>query len=318
MSSLLPSPNDDYAAPADMRLNRAAWDAALVSVGTRLRALEAVKADFEALIALGTSQALAVISENVEPQLASVTAALDVLEQAMAEAEDTILQIITGSVPASAVIETADRLWLTPTLRDLWNAKVSAAQLEAQGDALLDALDTALTEYEIPDETVTNDKLRQSAAVSILGRSANSIGAPADIVAGANDRLLARVGNALAFVQMTAAMVPDGLITGAKIANDAIATAKIPDGAVTLAKLDTPVAVRPTSSSYPVGTVIVLMKTNSGVLADGATISGSNLAAAQWVHEENMNDGVSQLGTWRNISGGGVGQWGAGFFRREG
>ncbi len=123
MPSLLPSPADDYAAPQDMRLNKAAWDAALVSVGARLRALEAVKASFEALIALGTGQALEVIQANVAPQLSALRQALAGLESEIAQAQDQIHDIIIGSVPASAVTETANRLWLTPALK----ARIEAA-----------------------------------------------------------------------------------------------------------------------------------------------------------------------------------------------
>jgi len=99
-----------------MALSREAWDAALVSIGTRLRALEAIQADFEALIALGTSQALDVIATNVEPQLTAMSAAVAALQADVAEAEDVITALITGSVPASAVAETADRIWFTPAL----------------------------------------------------------------------------------------------------------------------------------------------------------------------------------------------------------
>ncbi|MCX5512286.1 hypothetical protein [Kaistia algarum] len=133
----LPSPTDDYKAPSDMALSRAAWDAALVSIGTRLRGLEAVQADFDALIALGTSQALDVIATNVEPQLTAMSAAVAALQADVAEAEDVITALITGSVPASAVAETADRIWLTPALFAAWNAKQS-------GDPTLTAL-AALT-----------------------------------------------------------------------------------------------------------------------------------------------------------------------------
>ena len=100
---------------------------------------------------------------------------------------------------------------------------VGTAELE------LLAIATAL----LADNGVTNPKLRDSAAVSVIGRSANSAGDPADIAAGANDRLLARVADALAFVQLTAGMFPAGVVpvggladgavnTTAKLANDIV------------------------------------------------------------------------------------------------
>lgn len=66
--------------------------------------------------------------------------------------------------------------------------------------------------------------LGNGTAVSIVGRSANSSGVRADIAAGANDRLLARVGNALDWVQLTIGMIPDALVTYAKLASAAVAT----------------------------------------------------------------------------------------------
>jgi hypothetical protein len=70
----------------------------------------------------------------------------------------------------------------------------------------------------IENNAVTNPKLRDSSALSVIGRAANSVGDPADIVASANDRLLARVSNALQWVQLTIGMIPDLLITEAKLA----------------------------------------------------------------------------------------------------
>lgn len=66
--------------------------------------------------------------------------------------------------------------------------------------------------------------LPSAAAVSVLGRSANSGGVRADIAAAANDRILRRVSDAIDFGQLTAGMVPSGLITYAMLASAALAT----------------------------------------------------------------------------------------------
>lgn len=73
---------------------------------------------------------------------------------------------------------------------------------------------------------VTDAKLRQSAAVSVIGRSANSIGDVADIAAGANDRILVRTGDALSFAQLALGMVPADLLDNTVLANMAAATIK--------------------------------------------------------------------------------------------
>lgn len=103
-SASLPSPDNDYAAPLDAYLNKAFWDAAIVPIATRIRALEAVKADWEELIAQGTGQALAVIQANVEPQLAALTAIIDQLKSDVAAAEDAIAVINAGGINMSAVV----------------------------------------------------------------------------------------------------------------------------------------------------------------------------------------------------------------------
>jgi hypothetical protein len=75
-------------------------------------------------------------------------------------------------------------------------------------------------------DAITDTKLRNSAALSVIGRAANSAGDPADIAAAENDRVLARQSDALAFVQVSAAMLLDDAVTNAKLANMAAATLK--------------------------------------------------------------------------------------------
>lgn len=72
---------------------------------------------------------------------------------------------------------------------------------------------------ELENSGVTDEKLRNSAAVSVIGRAANSVGSPADIVAASNDVLLRRVGDVVDFGQLTSGMVPDAVWTYAKIQN---------------------------------------------------------------------------------------------------
>lgn len=76
----------------------------------------------------------------------------------------------------------------------------------------------------VPDASFTPAKLNNGAAVSLLGRAANSSGARADIAAGANDRMLRRVSDALDFGQLTAGMVANSTLTYAMLASGAIAT----------------------------------------------------------------------------------------------
>lgn len=66
---------------------------------------------------------------------------------------------------------------------------------------------------------VTDALLRQSAAVSLIGRSANSTGNVADISASADDQILRRTGSTLNFGQLTVGMFPNDVVTYAKIQN---------------------------------------------------------------------------------------------------
>lgn len=77
----------------------------------------------------------------------------------------------------------------------------------------------ALTAAALADHAVTNAKLRQSTARSLIGRAAGSDGDVADITANLDDRFLARTGGVLGFVQLALGMIPDGLITAPKLAS---------------------------------------------------------------------------------------------------
>lgn len=102
----------------------------------------------------------------------------------------------------------------------------------ARGTAVSDAdygditVSSAGSVWTIDNDVVGDAKLRNSAACSVIGRSANSTGDPADISAAANDRLLARTSDSVAFQQLTVGMVPDGILTNAKLANMTAGTVK--------------------------------------------------------------------------------------------
>ena len=78
----------------------------------------------------------------------------------------------------------------------------------------------------IDDNAITNAKLRDSAAYSVIGRTGNSAGDPQDILAAANDTLLRRVSNVVGFGALTAGMFPANIVTNAMMAQMATATFK--------------------------------------------------------------------------------------------
>ncbi len=90
------------------------------------------------------------------------------------------------------------------------------------GDVTKSAGGTALT---IGTNKVLDTMIRQSAGVSVIGRSANTTGNVADIIAGADDTILRRTASALDFGQLTIGMFPANLVTFAKfqtIATDSL------------------------------------------------------------------------------------------------
>lgn len=67
------------------------------------------------------------------------------------------------------------------------------------------------------NNVVTDAVIRQSSAVSVIGRSANTVGNVADIVAEDNDTVVRCTSNTVDFGQLTVGMAPDGLWTASKL-----------------------------------------------------------------------------------------------------
>lgn len=114
----------------------------------------------------------------------------------------------------------------TGNVADITAASDNTVLRRASGALGFSQVTTDLLENSTSTTTgVTNAKLRQSAGLSVIGRSANTAGAPADI-AGTDGQVFRVSGTTLGFGQVTAS----GLST------DAVETAKIKDGNVTNAK----------------------------------------------------------------------------------
>jgi hypothetical protein len=135
---------------------------------------------------------------------------------------------------------------------------ISSTKLDGDINYLIDAVntlyDTAIVSV-IPDKSITNAKLRDSVGLSVIGRSANTTGSPADIAAATDAHVLRRSGTTIGF--------------------GTVATAGIADGAVTAIKLASGLAL-------PTGVIMPLLGTLAPagwILSSGLTI-GSSLSAA--------------------------------------
>jgi hypothetical protein len=129
-----------------------------------------------------------------------------------------------GQVLTADSGEAAGVSWQTPSVGGSYTDEQAQ---DAVGSIFTDTASIDLTyndagpfiSADVKNDGVSNAMLRDSAAVSVIGRSANSAGDPADIAAGSNDTLLRRVSDALGFGQLTVGMFPDSVVTYAKIQN---------------------------------------------------------------------------------------------------
>lgn len=107
---------------------------------------------------------------------------------------------------------------------------ISSTKVDGDINYLIDAVnvlyDTAVTSA-LPDGSVTNAKLANRGACSVIGRSANSSGVPADISAAADGNVLVRASGALTFGTVATAGITDAAVTTVKIADTNVTFPKI-------------------------------------------------------------------------------------------
>lgn len=120
-------------------------------------------------------------------------------------------------MPLDGVTELSIRSVHVDERDEIDNLKSRLATLEVQ---------EASAAAAIADGSITNAKLRDSAALSVIGRSANSSGVPADIAAGTDGHVLRRSGTSLGFGTIATGGVADAAISNAKLANMTEATVK--------------------------------------------------------------------------------------------
>jgi hypothetical protein len=153
----------------------------------------------------------------------------------------------------------------------------------------------------IVDNSVTNLKLRDSAGISVIGRSVNSTGDPADIVAATDGSMLRLVGNTLGFgsVDLRWATII-GPLPEAKGGTNAItfAAARTNLSVYSKAEVDALVAVE--------GGVPVLTYTQSLQTLDaaGATVDLLRLFGSAAY----LNEGYGEVNVWNTATGTGPAQ----------
>lgn len=104
----------------------------------------------------------------------------------------------------------------TPTLNQVFTDMSSGRMWLWDGEKWV-AQSSQLTTENIENNAITNIKLRDSDAYSVIGRAGSTSGDPADIVAGTAQHVLKRGTSGLEFGQITADGITNSTITAAKI-----------------------------------------------------------------------------------------------------
>ena len=117
------------------------------------------------------------------------------------------------------------------------NLAVTTAKIDNLAVTTAKLADTNVTTAKIADNNVTDAKIRDSAALSVIGRSANSTGDPADIAASNDGEVLRRSGTALGFGTLASAAFADNTISPARLTNASGATVLGATGAGAISQL---------------------------------------------------------------------------------
>lgn len=188
--------------------------------------------------------------------------------------------LLVGAAPAR---ETAEHLVAnTSTINwDLSTAGQPKPFIPDNGVGTDQIAPDAVVTASIADKSITDAKLRDSSPLSVIGRSVNSTGSPADISAAANSNtVLQESGGTLVWGPVGTAFIPDNSITNAKLADMADSTIKgRASGAGTGDPQDLTgtqvVAILPSATTAVNG--VVMLATDAEIQQSAA---GSNVIAA--------------------------------------
>ena len=119
------------------------------------------------------------------------------------------------------------------------NDAITNAMIDENAVQALQINADAVTTIKILAKNVTHEKIEDSAALSVIGRSANSPGVVADIAAGSDHHVLRRSGTSIGFGEINTDGIADNAITIGKMATDSVGTDEIAEGAVGISELAT-------------------------------------------------------------------------------
>lgn len=163
-------------------------------------------------------------------KMQNVSAEQKILGRGQGSGSGDVQELTLGSgFSVSGTTITGTGTFTTEDAQDAVGAMVDTSLVYVDGTPLLTraALTGDVTATQgsntttIANNAVTDAKLRDSVAVSVIGRSANSSGDPADIAAAGNNTVLKRASNALSF----AAVVEDDITLADNTTNNASTSA---------------------------------------------------------------------------------------------
>lgn len=206
------------------------------------RAIKVTEADGQRTDMIAVANSLVGLDENKQPKAMTVSEIKSLLAisgttlsvpagiKTFADAGERALAVPEFTGQLGTQRDTADIYISTGTAAGNWSLvdeNMSLADF-ASGFFTADAtgrgkfasgfVDTALIADSTSTTTgVTNAKLRQSSALSVVGRSADTSGAVADIAAANDGEVLRRNGTEIGFGQLASSGIADGAITPAKL-----------------------------------------------------------------------------------------------------
>lgn len=167
---------------------------------------------------------------------------------------------------------------------------ISSVKVDGDVNYLIDAVnelyDTAVTGV-VADGSITNAKLRSSTALSVIGRSANTSGSPADIVAAVDNTVLLRKSNTVQFSTIPSGSFDNGAVTTSAIADTNVTFAKIQNVATGV------LVGRQSSGAGPVEALTV----GAGITLSAGAIAGATASETAVGVVELSTDAEAQTGT---------------------
>lgn len=160
---------------------------------------------------------------------------LAVTETKYADSTITTAKFEPLSVTSSKILNSsltsvlfADGAVTTPKLGDDSVTTSKIADLAVTGAKFADG---SVEQQKIGINTVSNDRLRKSVGLSVIGNPTSSLGDVQDIPASIDHSSLKRSGDSIVFGLISESDIPDGAITRDKVALDAVVDAKISESA---------------------------------------------------------------------------------------